>query len=84
MIFQGADVTRFAHVGATGNDNTTFTISLNAGMPFYETYRMGYYSGNNYYYYIVGITPDSSLNFKSIPTPNESMCWYGGTIVFAL
>ena len=83
-LFKYSDITRFSLVGGTGNDDTTFVIDVEEGMPFVETFQMGYYNGNNNYKFIVGIAPASSLQLRSIATPNTSAYWYGGTIVFTI
>lgn len=83
-IFKNSDITRFSFVGGTGNDDTTFVIDVEEGMPFVESFQTGYYSGNNNYKFIVGIAPASSLQLRSIATPDVSMYWYGGTIVFTI
>lgn len=79
-ICTGADISVFELIGERGNDNTTFNINR-PGEIFIEPNKFSYYGVRNVFYYAVIVGYDGLV---SIPTPNDSPYYYGGTFCFRL
>lgn len=78
FVLENADINNFSFIGFVGNDSSEFNISGSSDAQIIEAYRYGYYSGNNSFNYTT-FTLDSNTSTISIPTPNNSQYWYGGT-----
>lgn len=73
FVVKNADVSKFSLIGWCSNDNTTFPLNL-IDQVYLQSYNFGYYSSNNQFHYEFGVFRETS-----IPTPNDSTYWYGGT-----
>ncbi len=71
-ILKDADISAFSWLGNAGNDGTTFDI-VNDGITF-EVYLQSYYNWRN-----VCNSQIVAGNNKSVPTPNITDFYYGGT-----
>lgn len=73
FVLQYCDITKFLFLGLKSNNNQTFSLDYD-GIFYLQSYRYGYGGTNNNFNYHIG-----SWNLTSIPTPNESAYYYGGT-----
>ena len=84
FVMKNADVSRFAVIGSTGNKGATFNIST-TDSPYLQVYKMGYNTPKANYQYQIGYfdirqdTEGTHNTIASIPTPNQSAYYYGGT-----
>ena len=86
-IIKGADISNFRIVGSVSNNNSTFTIDTTS--PYLQCYRYGYNGTNNNFQYQIGkheVKYDTGgfQYIQSIPTPNQSAYYRGGTWVIQI
>jgi hypothetical protein len=73
FVVENADISKFSLIGWCSNNNTTFPLNV-IDQVYIHSYNFGYYSSNNQFHYEFGVFRETS-----IPTPNDSAYWYGGT-----
>lgn len=72
FVFEDANINNFYKIGLVGNINTSFYIDDETHV--LECYKFGFYQGRTNYSYV--LDPDAG---DSVPTPNETSYYYGGT-----